>query len=102
MCGAVVPLVRAGHTVVVEFVPDGVPCFAAVVGALDDLAEPAGRLRGVDAVGVHGRGFEVVHLPSGEVRGGDLPILAGAVGREDESAFSGADEDSYGAHGGFS
>ncbi len=72
---AVVPLVGAGDAVVGELVADGVPGFAAVVGALDDLAEPAAGLRGVDAVGVGGRAFEVVHLPAGEVRAGDVPVF---------------------------
>jgi hypothetical protein len=57
------------------------------------LAEPAGGLRGVDAVGVGGRALEVVDLPAGEVRAGDLPVLAGGVGGEDEGAFAGADEE---------
>ena len=46
---AVVPLVRAGHAVVGELVADRLPGLAAVVGALDHLAEPAAGLRRVDA-----------------------------------------------------
>ena len=38
---AVVPLVRAGHAVVDELVADRLPGLAAVVRALDQLAEPA-------------------------------------------------------------
>ena len=37
----VVPLVRAGHAVVLELVPDGLPGRPPVVGALDELPEPA-------------------------------------------------------------
>ena len=89
---AVVPLVGAGNAVVGELVADGVPGFAAVVGALDDLAEPAAGLRGVDAVGIDGRAFQVVDLPAGEVGAADVPLLALAVGGEDERAFFRADE----------
>ncbi len=96
--GAVVPLVRAGDAVVGELVADGLPGFAAVVGALDELAEPAATLRGVDAVGVHGRAFEVVQLKAGEVRAADLPVLTLAVGGDDECSFAGAYQYSYLAH----
>ena len=68
------------------------PGFAAVVGALNDLAEPAAGLRGVDAVRIDGRALEVVDLPAGEVRAADVPLLALAVGGEDERAFAGADQ----------
>ena len=74
------------------------PGFAAVVGALDDLPEPAAGLRGVNAIGVDGRAFQVIDLPPGEVRAGDVPLLALAVGGEDEGAFAGADEDADGGH----
>jgi hypothetical protein len=100
MRGAVVPLVRAGGAVVGELVVDGSPGDAAVVGALNLLAEPAGGLRGVDAVGVGGRALEVVHLPAGEVRLRDLPVLALGVSGEDEGTFLGADEEADGGHGG--
>ena len=52
---AVVPLVSARNAVVDELVADGFPCLAAVVGTLNELAEPAGRLRRVEAVGINGR-----------------------------------------------
>ena len=55
------------------------PGFAAVVGALNDLAEPAAGLRGVDAIGIGGRSFEVIHLPAGKVRAADFPVFALAV-----------------------
>ena len=96
---AVVPLVGAGGVGVGELVVDGVRGEAAVVGALDLLAEPAGGLRGVDAVGVDGGGLEVVELPAGEVGFGDGPGFAGGVGGEDEGAFAGADEEADAGHG---
>src|SRR6516164_930103 len=40
------------------------PSFAAIVGALDDLAEPSAGLRGVDAVRIGGRPLEMVEFPS--------------------------------------
>src|SRR6185312_11980862 len=77
---SVVPLVCSGDALVLELGADGVPGLASVVGALDLLAEPAGGLRGVDAVRISGRALEVVDFPAGEVRTGDLPVLAFAVG----------------------
>ena len=75
-----------------------VPGLAAVVGALDDLPEPAAGLRGVDAVRIDGRALQVVDLPAGEVRAADVPLLALAVGREDERALACADQNPYLAH----
>src|SRR5215813_8862484 len=112
MLCAVVPLMcgeRRGGAVVREFValtfgptagigrrltrrrPGLVPGFAAVVGALDHLAEPAAGLRGVDAVGIFRRALEVIDLPPSEVRARNLPVLAFAVSSKDECAFSGTD-----------
>src|SRR4051812_8838410 len=45
MCSAVVPLVRAGNTVIGELIPDRLPGLPAIVRALDQLPEPAARLR---------------------------------------------------------
>src|ERR1035438_9080120 len=88
MLSAVVPLVRAGDTVVFKFVANGLPGFTAVVGALNQLAEPAAALRCVQAVGVGRRTFEMENFPSGEVRPGDLPIFTLAIGSEKERAFA--------------
>ena len=74
------------------------PRFAAVVGALNDLPEPAARLRRVDAVRINGRTLQMIDLPAAEVRAVDVPLLALAVGRENERAFPRADENSYAAH----
>ena len=51
---AVVPLMRARLTVVAEVVADRLPARAAVVRALDQLAEPAAALRRVQPVRVGG------------------------------------------------
>src|SRR5437016_3640599 len=93
MLRAVVPLVRAHLALIYEFValafghalgthqlfgtaPGRLPGFAAVIRTLDDLAKPTARLRGVDAIRVNGRTFEVIHLPAREVRPADFPVLA--------------------------
>ena len=47
---AVIPLVGAGLAFVDELVSHRLPGLAAVIGALDELAEPAGRLRGIETV----------------------------------------------------
>src|SRR5271165_1777455 len=75
-----------------------VPSLAAVIGALDDLPEPAARLRCVKPVGIGGRSLEMVDLPAGEVRAADFPVLALAVGGKNECAFACAGENPDCAH----
>ena len=72
---AVVPLVRAGDAVVDELVADRLPGLAAVVGALDQLPEPAAGLRGIQPIRVGGRSLEVVDLPAAKMRTADVPPL---------------------------
>src|SRR4029077_12505187 len=50
------------------------PGFAAVVGALNDLPEPAAGLRRKEAVGRGGRALDVVNLPTCKVRAPDLAL----------------------------
>ena len=95
---AVVPLMRARNAVVGELVPRRLPGLAAVVRALDDLAEPPRRLRRVETVRIDRRSLEVIDLPATEVGTGDVPLLALAVGRQDERALARADEYPYAAH----
>src|SRR5260370_22856792 len=57
------------------------PGLAAVIGALDDLPEPAAALRSKDAIRVGGRTLDVVHLPAGKISAANVPILALAVRR---------------------
>src|SRR5205823_11973811 len=95
---SVVPLVRAGHAVVGELVTDRLPGLAAVVGALHDLAVPAGRLRGIQPVGISRRALEVVHLPAREERALDLPGAARPVRRENERTLARANEEPHSAH----
>ena len=95
---AVVPLVRAGRAVVGELVADRLPGLAAVVAPLDGLPEPAAGLRGINAVGIGGRAFEMVHFPAAEDRPFDLPVLPPAVGGQNERAFARAHENANAAH----
>src|SRR5690606_16430629 len=75
------------------------PGLAAIVRALDDLAEPRGVLRHVDAVRVGWRGIHVVDLPAAEEGAVDLPFLARFVGGQDEGALAGAGQHADFAHG---
>src|SRR5579862_2304162 len=75
-----------------------VPGLAAVVGALNDLAEPSAGLRSVNAIGIGGRSLEVVKLPSGEVRTADLPSIALAVGGKNECSLARSHKNSNSAH----
>src|SRR5438105_10906563 len=61
--------------------------FAAIVGALNDLAEPAAGLRGVNAVGVRGCALHVVYLPAGKMRAADGPLFTLTVRGQNERAF---------------
>src|SRR5581483_12067723 len=81
-----------------ELIPDRRPRPAAVVGALDDLAEPARALRRPDAVRRRRRALHVVDLPPAEERAGDAPPLARAVRFEDERPLPRADENPDAAH----
>src|SRR5436305_1831056 len=74
------------------------PGLAAVVRALDDLPEPAARLRAVDPVRIGWRSFEVIDFPARETRSRHFPLVALAIRVQDERAFARADEDPYLAH----
>src|ERR1700674_475431 len=74
------------------------PGFAAIVGALDDLAKPSASLRSVDTIGIGRRSFDVVHFPAREVRTTDIPLFALAVRCKNECAFARAYKNSYLAH----
>src|SRR5947208_12139659 len=98
MGGAVVPEVRARDAVIHEPVPHRLPGPAAVVGALDQLPEPAGALRHVQSIRVSGRSLEVVDLPAPEVGATDVPPFALSVRLEDERALACANQYPYPAH----
>src|SRR5690606_10051126 len=95
---AVVELVGAGLAVVGEGIVDRVPSRPAIVGALDELAEPATRLRGVEPVRVGRRGGDVVDLPARKVRTVDGPVAPRLIGGEDKGALAGPDEYAHASH----
>ena len=95
---AVVPLVSAGDAVVHELVAHRLPRLAAVVGALDQLPEPAAGLRRIQPVRVGGRSLEVVDLPARKMGTADVPLFALAVRRQDERALACANQYPYSAH----
>src|SRR5437588_1544725 len=95
---AVVPLVGAGDAVVHELVTHRLPGLAAVVGALDQLPEPAAALRRIQAVRVDGRALQVVDLPARKVGATDIPPLALAVRCQDERALPCTHQNPYSAH----
>ena len=74
-----------GHAVrsheILGLAPGRIPRPAAVIRALDDLAEPAAGLRRINPVWIHSRALEMIHLPAREVRSADVPILALAIRR---------------------
>src|SRR5258707_278503 len=55
------------------------PCFAAIIGALNDLPEPAARLRCINTIWISGGSFQVIHLPARKMRAAHIPLFALAV-----------------------
>src|SRR5690348_3129986 len=84
----VIPLVRARDAIINELVPHWLPGFAAVVGALDQLSEPATALRSVQPVRVRGRPFHVVEFKAREVRAADVPPFALSIRLHYECALA--------------
>src|SRR6267378_5307453 len=74
------------------------PGLSALVGALDDLTEPAASLRSVDTIGINRRAFQVVHLPAREVRTTDIPFFALAIRCKNECALACTYKNSYSTH----
>src|SRR5207248_9988135 len=56
-----------------------VPGFATIVGALNDLSEPAARLRGINSIRISRRSFQVIHLATRKMRSAHIPLFAFAV-----------------------
>src|SRR5260370_20824373 len=108
VCGAVIPHVRAGHAVIDELVARGfghllrrgggfarrdpgvLPGLAAVTRSLDDLPEPATRLRRVNPVRINGRPLQMIDLPAREMGAADIPPFSLGVRRQDECALASA------------
>src|SRR5262245_23829815 len=74
------------------------PRLAAVIGALNDLSEPAAGLRRVKPVRIDVRTFHVIDLPATKVRTTDVPFFTLSIRCQDECTFAGAYEYSYIAH----
>src|SRR5579871_2313499 len=98
MRGAVVPLVGAGCAFVRELVVDRFPGLSTVVGALNELAKPAGALRRIQAIGIDGGAFEVINLPASEMRTAHVPLFTLSIRCEHERALACADENPHAAH----
>src|SRR5258708_1582465 len=56
-----------------------VPSLAAVIGALNNLAEPPAGLRDIQPVGIHRRSLHVIDLPARKVGTAHVPFLAFAI-----------------------
>src|SRR3569832_1323453 len=95
---SVVPLVRARNAIVGELVAHRRPSLPAVVRALDDLSEPAARLRRKESIRIGRRRRDEIDLPPRVVLVADIPLLSLAVRRENECALPCADENSCAAH----
>src|ERR1022692_1773484 len=95
---AVIPLVRTGDAIIIKLFTHRLPGRAAVIGALDQLAEPAAGLGRVQPVRVDGRALDMVNLPAPEVGAADVPPLALAFRRQDERALARANQYPYSAH----
>src|ERR1700682_829657 len=95
---AVVVEVRAGCALVGKLVAYGIPGHTPVVGALDDLAEPARVLGGIDPVRVNRRPLDVIDVPAGEVWAADVPLLALCVRCHHERALVGPNQYTNSAH----
>src|SRR6266478_157235 len=68
-----------------------VPSLAAVIRALNDLPEPAARLRRIQPVWIRERTLEVIHLPAGKMGAAYFPLFALSIRGENECALACAD-----------
>src|SRR5487761_766587 len=96
--GAVVPLVRAGHAVVIELITHRLPGHTTVIRTLNQLAEPTRRLGRENPILVDRRTLDVIHLPAPEERAADVPILALAIRIQNEGTFSCTHQHSHATH----
>src|SRR2546430_13352555 len=115
MLGAVIPLMRAGDSVVNEHVALAfrhpvrtlqilgaaarrLPGFAAVIRSLNDLPEPCAGLRRVNPVRINRRPFHMINFPAGNMRSAYFPIFALRIRSQDERTLSCANQQSDSAH----
>jgi hypothetical protein len=90
MLGAIVPLVSAGNTIIIEFVAGGFPGLSTVIGALHHLAKPAAGLRGIQPIRFNGRAFDVINFPTRKVRSVDFPSVPLPISGQNKCTFPGA------------
>src|SRR2546427_781330 len=89
---AVVPLVSARYAFVHELVAHRRPRLATVVGALNQLPEPAAALRRIQPIRIRGRSLDVVDLPARKMGTIDFPPFTFSVRRQYECTFACADQ----------
>ena len=75
-----------------------VPCLAAIIGALDDLPEPAAGLRRVNPIRIDWRSLEMVHLPARKEQAADIPVFAFSIRRQDECTLACSNQYPYLTH----
>src|ERR1017187_407734 len=113
MLGTVVPQVGAHDALVHELIAlalghalrthgrpatRGIPCFATVIRALNDLSEPAAALRCIQAIWVNRRTLHMINLPTSKLEIADIPFFALAIRSQDERALLCANQNTYFAH----
>src|SRR5215217_2097942 len=98
MLRAVVPLVRAGDTIVDELVPYRVPRSPPVVGTLHRLPEPPAGLRGIEPVRIDRRALQVIHLPASEVGATDIPPFALLIRCQYERTLARTNQNPHATH----
>src|SRR3984885_7962964 len=74
------------------------PCFAPVIGALNDLPKPAAGLRRIQPVRIRGRSLHVIHFPASKMRTADIPFIALVVSGATERTLACPYQNSYAAH----
>src|SRR5688572_16034284 len=98
MRGAVVPLMGSRHAFLSKFVADGVPRLSAIARSLHHLAVPAGRLGCINAIWIDPRPFQVINLPTREMRAGNIPSRPLAISRQNKCALAGTAQHANSAH----
>src|SRR5690348_16164165 len=74
------------------------PRFAAIIGALDDLAKPATGLGCEQPIRIGRRSLNVIDLPARKVRTAHVPLVSLAVRIQHKGTFARADQHTNSAH----
>ena len=70
---------------VLRAAPGRVPLFSAVIGTLDDLAEPRTGLRCINPVRIDRRTFYMINFPARKMRAADFPSFARTIRRQNRT-----------------